>query len=100
MPQRPTAGSLGGARWIIILSGHRNIKRDVFRYLLNLSQSDEVILYVGKKPYHYRVAQKALLRQRGMPLEVGRQNAQWIAPTDHGGSASSPLGPTLSIPTA
>ncbi|MFQ5886212.1 MAG: sortase [Anaerolineae bacterium] len=67
----------------IVLSGHHNIKGEVFRYLLNLSQSDKVILYVGKKPYHYRVAQKVLLRERGMPLEVRRQNAEWIAPTDH-----------------
>lgn len=50
---------------------------------MNLSQSDEVILYVDKKPYHYRVVQKVLLRERGMPSEVRRQNAEWIVPTDH-----------------
>lgn len=65
-----------------VLSGHHNIKGEVFRYLIDLEPGDEVFLYVGKTAYHYMVTEKHLLEEKGMPEEVRRRNAQWIAPTD------------------
>jgi sortase A len=65
-----------------VLSGHHNIKGQVFRYLIDLEPGDEVFLYVGDTVYHYVVTEKHLLEEKGMPEEVRRRNAQWIAPTD------------------
>lgn len=67
----------------VVLSGHNNVAGEVFRYLIALEAGDEIDLYVGEKVYPYAVADKMLLEEEGMPLEVRRQNAQWIAPTDH-----------------
>ena len=66
----------------IVLSGHHNIKGQVFRYLIDLEPDDEVFLYVGETAYHYVVTEKHLLEEKGMSEEVRRRNAQWIAPTD------------------
>jgi len=66
----------------IVLSGHHNIKGKVFRYLIDLEPGDEITLYVGETAYHYVVAEKHLLEEKGMPEEVRRSNAQWIAPTN------------------
>lgn len=66
----------------VVLSGHHNIKGQVFRYLIDLEPDDEVFLYVEETAYHYVVTEKHLLEEKGMPEEVRRRNAQWIAPTD------------------
>lgn len=66
----------------IVLSGHHNIKGQVFRYLINLEPGDEVILYVGETAYRYLVAEKHLLEEKGMPEEVRRRNARWITATE------------------
>ncbi len=64
-----------------VLAGHHNIKGEVFRYLVDVQEGDEVDLYVGDTVYRYYVEQKLIVREKGEPLEVRRQNAQWIAPT-------------------
>jgi sortase A len=65
-----------------VLSGHHNIKGEVFRYLVDVQEGDEVILYVGDAAYPYRVEQKLTVKEKGEPVEVRRQNAQWIAATN------------------
>jgi sortase A len=65
-----------------VLSGHHNIKGEVFRYLVDVQEGDEVILYVEDVPYRYYVEQKLIVKEKGEPVEVRRQNAQWIAPTN------------------
>jgi sortase A len=65
-----------------VLSGHHNIKGEVFRYLVDVQEGDEVDLYVGDTAYRYYVEQKLILKEKGEPAEVRRQNAQWIAPTN------------------
>jgi sortase A len=65
-----------------VLSGHHNIRGQVFRYLIDLEPDDEVFLYVGETAYHYVVTEKHLLEEKGVSEEVRRRNAQWIAPTD------------------
>ncbi len=65
-----------------VLSGHHNIKGEIFRYLVDVQEGDEVDVYVGDMVYQYYVEQKLILKEKGEPAEVRRQNAQWIAPTD------------------
>ena len=65
-----------------VLSGHHNIKGEVFRYLVDVQEGDEVDVYVGDDVYRYFVQQKLILKEKGEPVDVRRQNAQWIAPTD------------------
>jgi LPXTG-site transpeptidase (sortase) family protein len=65
-----------------VLSGHHNIKGEVFRYLVDVQEGDEVDLYVGDTVYRYYVEQKLIVKEKGESVEVRRQNAQWIAPTD------------------
>ncbi len=71
-------GQLGNT----VLSGHHNIKGEVFRYLVDVQEGDEVDLYVGDTVYQYYVEQKLIVKEKGEPIEVRRQNAQWIAPTN------------------
>jgi len=66
----------------VVLSGHHNIKGKVFRYLIDLEPDDEVFLYVGDTVYRYIITEKHILEEKGMPEEVRRSNAQWIAPSD------------------
>ncbi len=65
-----------------VLSGHHNIKGEVFRYLVDVQEGDEVDVYVGDEVYRYYVQQKLIVKEKGEPIDVRRQNAQWIAPTD------------------
>ena len=65
-----------------VISGHHNMGSEVFRYLVDLEIGDEVILYVGEKPFHYRVQHKEIVREFGVGDEQRRENARWIAPTD------------------
>jgi len=64
----------------IVLSGHNNIKGEVFRYLVDLKPGDVVTLYVGEQPYDYRVTDIFILKDKGEPEVVRRENAKWIGP--------------------
>lgn len=64
-----------------VLAGHHNINGEVFRDLVNVEVGDEVTLYIDDQPYQYRIELKTIVKEKGEPLEVRRQNAQWIAPT-------------------
>lgn len=65
----------------IVLSGHNNIKGEVFRDLVNVESGDKVTLYVGETEYPYVVTEAFLLRETGVSEEQQRQNTQWIMPT-------------------
>lgn len=65
----------------IVLSGHHNIEGKVFRYIKDLNPGDPIVLYVGSSGYLYRVSEKYLLKEAGMPLAVRQQNARWMLPT-------------------
>ncbi len=71
-------GQLGNT----VLSGHHNIKGEVFRYLVDVQEGDEVDLYVGDTAYRFYVEQKLIVKEKGEPVETRRQNAQWIAQTN------------------
>jgi sortase A len=65
-----------------VISGHHNIKGEVFRYLADIGEGAEIDVYVGSTVYRYYVEQKMIVKEKGEPLEVRQQNARWIGPTD------------------
>lgn len=64
----------------IVLSGHHNIKGEVFRYIVDLEPGDTVSLYVGDQRYDYTVDDKFIVKDKGEPDAVRRANARWIGP--------------------
>ena len=64
----------------IVLSGHHNIKGEVFRYIVDLEIGDIVNLYVGDQIYNYVVNDKFIVKDKGEPEAVRRANAKWIGP--------------------
>jgi sortase A len=71
-------GQLGN----VVLNGHHNIKGQVFRYLVDLEPGDQVHVYAEDQRYTYAVTEKHILKETGEPLDVRRENARWIEPTD------------------
>ncbi|MEP7200456.1 MAG: sortase, partial [Chloroflexota bacterium] len=74
--------ALPGAVGNTVMTGHNNIKGEIFKNLIMVKVGDEIFVYADDKPYRYIVAQKLLLAERDAPLAQRLQNAQWIAPTD------------------
>ncbi len=72
--------SLPGQGGNIVLSGHHNIKGEVFRYIVDLEIGDTLILYVGEQPFEYVISDKFIVKDRGEPEEVRLANARWIGP--------------------
>lgn len=65
-----------------VLNGHHNVYGEVFRDLVDLEEGDELIMYDEEQKYTYRITTKEILPERGQPIEVRLENAQWIAPTE------------------
>ena len=61
-----------------VISGHHNIKGEVFRYVADLEPGDEVTLYVGEMPYRYAVEEKLILPDKHVSVEQKRENGKWI----------------------
>lgn len=64
----------------IVLSGHHNMAGEVFRYVVDLEPGAEIILYADDIPYRYVVEDKFILKDKGEPEEIRKQNARWIGP--------------------
>lgn len=65
-----------------VINGHHNIHGEVFRYLTALKPGDVITLEAKGQRYYYLVAQTMTLAEQGQPLDVRRDNARWILPTD------------------
>ncbi len=65
-----------------VLTGHHNVKGEVFRDLVNVEVGDKVTLYVGDLKFEYRVELKTIVKEKGEPIEARQRNAQWIASTN------------------
>lgn len=74
--------AIPGERGNMVISGHNNIRGEVFRDLIDLKLGDQILIYVGEQVYYYEVTEKHLLEEKGQPLQVRRENAQWIAPKE------------------
>ena len=73
--------ALPGHNENVVLSGHHNIDGKVFRYVVDLEPGDRLTVWADDRPYDYWVTEKYILKEAGMPLQVRKQNAQWILPT-------------------
>jgi sortase A len=72
--------ALPGQDGNVVLSGHHNIKGEVFRYVVDLKPGDLVTLYADERPYTYTVVSRFVLKDKGEPAAVREQNARWIGP--------------------
>jgi len=64
-----------------VIAAHNNIRGRVFRHLVDLVPGDDIYLSVEEQEYRYVVAHRLLVKEKGMPEEIRRDNAQWIEPT-------------------
>ncbi len=64
-----------------VLAAHNNIRGRILRHLVDLVPGDDIYLYVGEQEFHYRVTQRMLVLEKGVPEEIHRENAQWIQPS-------------------
>ncbi|MBC7236644.1 MAG: sortase [Chloroflexi bacterium] len=65
-----------------VLSGHNNIRGEVFRDLYKLIPGDAIYLWVGNTRYHYRVYAVYRLPIANAPLQVLRDNLRFLLPTE------------------
>jgi sortase A len=70
--------ALPGGGGNVVVSGHHNVKGEVFRYIVDLNPGDSVTLYADGQPYTYEVESRFVLRDKGMSEEQRRENASWI----------------------
>jgi sortase A len=61
-----------------VLSGHHNIRGEVFRYLYDLEPGDLISLHVGEQEYQYAVREVLLTPERDVSPDERRDNARWI----------------------
>lgn len=64
-----------------VLSGHNNIKGEVFKNLSDVKPGDMIYLYVFDQEYQYKVESAFIVKEVGASEEQRRNNAQWIAPS-------------------
>ena len=72
--------ALPGQGGNIVLSGHHNIKGEVFRYLVDIEVGEVITLYAGDQRYDYRVDDKFIVKDKGEPEAIRRANAKWVGP--------------------
>lgn len=72
---------LPGAIGNCVLSGHNNIKGEVFKELSEVKEGDMIYLYAEDYEYQYKVESAFIVPEKGASEEQRRKNAQWIAPT-------------------
>jgi sortase A len=72
--------ALPGAGGNVVLSGHHNVKGEVFRDIVGLNPGDTVTLYADDQPYTYTVESRFVVRDKGESEEKRRENASWIGP--------------------
>ncbi len=65
-----------------VLTGHHNVKGEVFRDLVNVEVGDKVTVYVDNQKFEYQIELKTIVKEKGEPIEVRQRNAEWIAPTN------------------
>jgi sortase A len=62
----------------VVISGHHNIKGEVFRYIVDLNPGDVITLYADGQPLDYSVESRLLVEDKGVSGEQRRENARWI----------------------
>ena len=65
----------------VVLSGHHNIKGEVFRHIVDIEPGAIVTLYDDQQqPYNYIIEDKFIVKDKGEPDAVRQANAKWIGP--------------------
>ena len=87
VPEQRAAGWLNssaliGARGNSVLVGHQNIGGRVFEDLEYLKQGDEIQVQAGSETHKYVVVVRNIVPEKDQPLEVRRENAKWIGPSN------------------
>lgn len=73
--------ALPGQGGNIVLSGHHNIKGEVFRYIVDLEPGAIITLYDQEgRTFNYYVEDKFIVKDKGEPEAIRRENAKWIGP--------------------
>ncbi len=72
------SSKLPGEGGNIVLSGHHNIKGEVFRYVANLETGAIITLYEGEKAFQYAVTDKFIVQDKDEPQAIRLENAKWI----------------------
>jgi LPXTG-site transpeptidase (sortase) family protein len=72
--------ALPGQGGNVVLSGHHNIKGEVFRDIVELEVGDTVSVFVNNQQYDYAVSDKFIVKDKGEPDSVRQANAKWIGP--------------------
>ena len=76
-----TNSMLPGQGGNVVLSGHHNIKGEVFRYILDLEPGAVVTVYDDQQqPFNYVIEDKFIVKDKGEPDAIRRANAKWIGP--------------------
>ena len=65
-----------------VLNGHHNIYGEVFRYLVDLKEGDEIIVYSDNLAYRYSVRERVIFPERFAKPEQRVQNAELVHSTD------------------
>ncbi len=65
-----------------VMAGHHNVNGEIFRDLVNVEIGDKITVYAGDQTYEYVVDFKTIVKEKGEPVDVRKQNAEWIAPTN------------------
>ena len=65
----------------VVLSGHHNIKGEVFRHIVDMEPGSVVTLYNDQQQaYNYIIEDKFIVKDKGEPDAVRQANAKWIGP--------------------
>ncbi|MCB0175766.1 MAG: sortase [Anaerolineae bacterium] len=73
--------ALPGQGGNIVLSGHHNIKGEIFRYIVDLEPGAIITLYdQAGQTFNYFVEDKFIVKDKGEPEAIRRENAKWIGP--------------------
>jgi len=65
-----------------VIAAHHNVRGKIFQKLHLLKPGDDVFVWVGNSPYHYRVDTVYRLPIKGVPPEVLESNLRFILPTE------------------
>jgi len=74
--------ALVGAIGNTVLEGHQDIDGRVFENLENLKAGDTVQVQTNSVTRNYVIALRTIVPEKDQPLEVRRENARWIGPSN------------------
>ncbi len=66
----------------IVMAGHSGGRAYPFNDIFYLGEGDAIVLESNGELYEYKVTQRLVLDEIGMPMSHRRENARWIEPTE------------------